>query len=250
MRFGISILCVIFSLCVFGQQQLINRKQYIDSTIQVNNKNIPLKNTEHYFPLIFFQRFKLTTTPLDSSYFFMYTYRIDGKDIKYYSKAIDREYDTSYVKWFSKHLLALEEPLLFNTVSEKEVYRFTWLRTFDNPISIRIEKSEKTIWLHTKVCNGAGGYAPGRLKTNRKKKIKKEEWEKFEKIIKQLDYWNLEYRGNIPGNDGAQWILEGSTKEQYSILFKQSPNKKSDYYMACNYLIELSGLKIKERNKY
>ena len=250
MKWAASILLITSCLFTFGQRQFINRSHYIDSTIQVNHLNIPVNKTEPYFPSAFFRRFELTTTPIDSSYIFMHTYKIDGKNIHHYAKAIDQGYDTLRVKRFSKHLFALNEPLLFNTESEKEVYRFTWLRTFNNPISIRIEKSENSIWLYTKVCNGAGGYAPGRLKTNRKKKIKKAEWEKFEKIIKQLDYWNIEYSGHLPGNDGAQWILEGSTKEQYSILFKQSPNKKSDYYMACNYLIELSGLKIKKKNKY
>ena len=48
-------------------------------------------------------------------------------------------------QWYSKNLKALREPSIYTQIDDKSknVFRFTWLRTFDNPISIRLEIQEK-----------------------------------------------------------------------------------------------------------
>jgi cell fate regulator YaaT (PSP1 superfamily) len=78
--------------------------------------------------------------------------------------------------WYSKQLRALKEPIIFSDTSKKEMYRFTWLRTFHNPIAIRIEKENNNYKLYWKLCNGAGGYDPGELIIDKQKKVDKITW--------------------------------------------------------------------------
>ena len=48
--------------------------------------------------------------------------------------------DEFSVNWYGKQLSALDEPSLYmQRVSNKSIYRFLWLRTFHNPIAIRLE---------------------------------------------------------------------------------------------------------------
>src|SRR5687768_10776338 len=58
-------------------------------------------------------------------------------------------------KWYSRQLFALHEPVLKNDTCTAEMYRFTWLRTFDFPVCVRIEKSTDSVLLIWKQCDGA-----------------------------------------------------------------------------------------------
>jgi len=41
-------------------------------------------------------------------------------------------------EWYSKHLVAMEEPSLScGVLEDTETYRFLWLRTFHNPVAVR-----------------------------------------------------------------------------------------------------------------
>jgi len=111
--------------------------------------------------------------------------------------------------WYSKQLFAMREPVIYLNKSDKELYRFTWLRTFDNPIAIRIENKDDSYFLYWKQCNGAGGYEPGKLIVNKQRKIDKKIWNKFKKYINKIDFWDLKTDVNESGCDGSQWILEG-----------------------------------------
>jgi hypothetical protein len=66
--------------------------------------------------------------------------------------------------WYSKMLFALHEPVLYNYMGKEELYHFTWLRTFDIPASIRIQKHGNNIRLFAKVSSAAGGFCKSRAK--------------------------------------------------------------------------------------
>lgn len=96
---------------------------YLDSSIKTDKNNIPIDSNQFYFPMKIFQ---------------------DPNNL------VDN--DTFIIAWYSKHLRAMNEPLLFNKKESKQIFRFTWLRTFDNPVAIRIEKSQDNIVLSWKLC--------------------------------------------------------------------------------------------------
>ena len=181
---------------------------------------------------------------------------------------------SSYVKrepfhnaWYSKHLNAMKEPVIYVDNTLNEIYRFTWLRSFHHPIAIRIEKQENKYMLYWKVCNGAGGYDPGELIIDKKKTLDENTWTEFKKLLDQVDFWNLQTSERIPtrmvkmtdgslaeevtiGTDGAQWILEGRINPQYHVVVRWTPNKESTYYQCCDFLIKLTDIEINDRDKY
>jgi len=156
-------------------------------------------------------------------------------------------HDTFVNTWYSKHLFAMGEPIIFLDTSQKEIYRFTWLRTFHNPITIRIEKEGIKYMVFWKLCNGAGGYEPGKLMINKQKEIDKTIWDEFQNHINQIDFWHLLTNDNDFGEDGSQWILEGKNINHYHVVDRWTPNVESYYYQCCDFLIRLTDIESKDK---
>jgi hypothetical protein len=158
--------------------------------------------------------------------------------------------DTFVNSWYSKHLFAMKEPIIYLDKSQNEIYRFTWVRTFDNPIIVRIEKHGNTYILFWKLCNGEGGFEPGELTLNEQKTIDKTTWDEFKNRINQINFWDLETNLESIAIDGSQWILEGKTSNKYHVVDRHSPYSKSKFYECCDFLIRLTDLKINNEEKY
>jgi hypothetical protein len=159
-------------------------------------------------------------------------------------------YDTFVVSWYSEHLFAMREPIFYSDKSQKEIFRFTWLRTFHNPVAIRIEKLGDTYILYWKLCNGAGGYEPGELIINKQKEINKLTWDEFQKRLNEIEFWKMDTNEEKFGLDGSQWILEGKNLKHYHIVDRWTPSENSKYYQCCDFLIGLTDLEIKDGEKY
>ena len=105
----ISILTIIILLALV--------RQATDKTIQSDNK------------------FDTLALPLDSATFYFKT-KTNWQDTT--QNALD-----SFVnQWYSKTLFKMEEPVLSSYKGDKEIYRFTWLRTFHHPVAVRLEKQD------------------------------------------------------------------------------------------------------------
>ncbi len=151
------------------------------------------------------------------------------------------------LNWYSTQLSAMEEPVLTDSLPTK-IYRFTWLRSFNNPIVIGIENSNDSITLYWKVANGAGGYEPGEIVKNKCKKISTKEWQDISSEIDSVDFWNLSSTDSgLPGTDGAQWILEGKELGRYHMVDRWSGGEISKVCLA---LLKLTNLSIKEDEIY
>ncbi len=154
------------------------------------------------------------------------------------------------MNWYSKQLIALKEPIIFSDTSKKEIYRFTWLRTFHNPIAIRIERLGNDYTLYWKLCDGAGGYAPGKLIVDKQKIVDKNIWDAFIKLLDQINYWKLNTFEEFMGTDGAEWILEGKSLNRYQVVERWTPNHESKYFNCCDFLYKLTDLLVPEKDKY
>ena len=151
------------------------------------------------------------------------------------------------VSWYSKQLRALNEPSIYKQVSnqDKEIYRFTWLRTFHNPISIRVEKNKqgKPIVI-VKVADGKGGYDPGKIKISSTVTITTKKYKQFiRKIGYYYFFWYIAETGKSLGLDGAQWIVEGLSNGKYHIVDRWSPGGRVRK-IGLQFL-KLSGLEVK-----
>lgn len=151
------------------------------------------------------------------------------------------------LNWYSSHLKALEEPVLSDSLPAK-IFRFTWLRTFHNPIVIGIENINDTIKLYWKVNDGAGGYEPGKIIEDKSKILTLKEWTGIVDKINAIDFWNLPSTENeILGTDGAQWILEGKELGKYHVVDRWLGGEIGKI---CLELINLTDLEIKEDDIY
>lgn len=152
--------------------------------------------------------------------------------------------------WYSEHLAAMGETALAPVSDQpSEVYRFLWLRTFDQPVAIRLQTAGGVRTLFVKQLNGAGGYDPGVLVVNRTIEIGAEDWDRFLRLLVEADYWRRPTADrSVDGLDGARWVLEAVKDGRYHIVDRWSPDQASSsradlrFRDACLFLLELSGL--------
>lgn len=149
-----------------------------------------------------------------------------------------------FIEWYSKHLSAMGEPsLLSRPDAGTEDYRFLWLRSFHHPVAVHIWRSDDKQFLNVKELDGAGGYEPGKLITNRTQSLAKSDWEGFIRLLEQNCFWNLPAENDARGHDGAQWILEGRRTDRYHVVDRWSPDRGT-FREACLFLLKLSSLGI------
>jgi hypothetical protein len=134
--------------------------------------------------------------------------------------------------WYAKYLVALQEPSLWE-LSRKdtnaEVYRFLWLRSFDNPIAVRLIVTSDGGRLLSKTTSGKGGFEPGHLLLNRESRLSREATEWFLTEVRHARFWDVPTKNNSrDGLDGAEWIVEGVKQGRYHIIDRFSPYDPKD----------------------
>lgn len=145
-------------------------------------------------------------------------------------------------------LLDLRERCINDKKSSPAIYRFTWLRTFDAPISIRIENSKSDVTLFWKVGKGAGGYAPRGLKKSGRKHLNNDVWKEFTALVEEADFDNSPNLMYYPMNDGATWTLERRTDGRFKAVHTNVPPQK--FKTSCLYLLRKTNLRIKDSDIY
>jgi hypothetical protein len=161
-----------------------------------------------------------------------------------------------HAPYYSGVLYTMKEPVIYTDTSHNEIYRFSWLRSHDHPVIIRIEKQDckymlywkyyswkyyEDVWSNPEKC----------LMIVKQKEVDENTWNEFKHLLTQVDFWNLATTKNDGLNlHGAQWILEGKKNSQYHVVDRWSPHKKSKYYQCCDFLIKLTDLRMPNRNKY
>ena len=156
----------------------------------------------------------------------------------------------SLVKWFSRLLRAMNEPsLLSSNDSLDEVYRFLWLRSFHHPIAVRVWRTGDKYFLNAVELRGAGGYEPGKELARKARELSSEEWVTFTRSLDESCFWNLPLQNpEYQGEDGAEWIIEGTRLGRYHLTDVWSPTS-GPYRGACIYLLSISGLGIDEKSE-
>ncbi len=139
--------------------------------------------------------------------------------------------EAAAVDAYAKHLVALKEPSLWE-LSQKdpraEAYRFLYLRSFDNPIAIRLVVTRDGGRLISKQTSGQGGFEPGHLVLNRESRLSKEATAWFLAEVKHAHFWDDPTRDDSRVVlDGAQWIIEGVDHGRYHIIDRVSPDPKA-----------------------
>ncbi len=208
--------------------------KYLNDSIIISNQDYTACPGEYYYPLEL-----LVNLPFGWETNFEFNV-IEAFDI---GKIYDRAY--------SKNLKALQEPRLFDQSNGKKIYRFTWLRSFHNPIVIGLENNNDSIALYWKVCDGTGGHEPGNLFIDKSKELSVTVWNEFNTLIEKSSLWNIKNTDNGDiGIDGACWILERKNGNTYNVVDIWSPKENDDFKKYCMYLLNLTDLEIPKSEIY
>jgi hypothetical protein len=149
--------------------------------------------------------------------------------------------DSFVNSWYSKMLFALQEPVLKKYNSDKEIYRFTWLRTFNHPVSVRLEKQGDIVKLFSKVCNGAGGYEPGKIIFDTTINLTQKQVDTTNIKLDNAKFWTLKTESTEDnGTDGSEWIIEVFKNNKYHMVVRWTPKKGAAFRTVGEYLISIS----------
>jgi hypothetical protein len=123
-------------------------------------------------------------------------------------------------QWYSKHLTAMEEPSLScGALEDSEAYRFLWLRTFHNPVAVRVFQRDGDYGLEAVILDGAGGYDPGHVSRRVTRTLSRDQWRSVIAKLEGMQFWQMATKGDdLPGCDGAQWIVEARRGGRYHIV--------------------------------
>ncbi len=130
--------------------------------------------------------------------------------------------------WFAEHLIAAGEPSLHRAAqqpraADARTIRFTWLPSFHNPVTVRIESAGATHRLIARRLSGAGGYEPGTVQARIERTLTPAESERLLAAIERTRLFALPANPCSLGCDGAQWIFEGIDGEGYHFTNFWSP---------------------------
>ncbi len=133
----------------------------------------------------------------------------DGPNSFYFPSGVLDD-DAFRRQWYSEALTAMREPSLSCGVPiADETYRFLWLRSFDQPIAVRIARTGEHYELDAVVLNGAGGYSPGRVLRRVRRTLSQSQWEQTVSALEGIGFWTMPTTKLVLATDGAQWIIEG-----------------------------------------
>lgn len=120
--------------------------------------------------------------------------------------------------WYSRHLRAMGEPVLQPSQTTR-AFRFTWLRTFHHPVSIRVVMSNGKAKLFATELSGQGGYEPGHVSRQNVINLSIEQFSQIERGISNNGFWQRTEptQNNALVLDGAERIIEGPQTNTMSL---------------------------------
>jgi len=152
--------------------------------------------------------------------------------------------DTTAVIRRSARLKALGEPVIFYNNAFGRIYRFTWLRSNDNPIAVRLECRNSHNFLYWKECD-----ANGKLIVDKQKEISNSAVRAFRKLLVAINTCAPD-TGRHSTAGTSEWILEFTMGGYYQYGVYYSPGTSTSYYQCGDYLIGLTDLDIPANRKY
>jgi len=146
--------------------------------------------------------------------------------------------------YYSKFLNMMDEPILHQLESEEEVYRFLWLRSSKEPISLRLNINNDIGIVTIKSIKGASGYpnSLGKVSKHAIIKISKHNVDEFLRLANK-EFWSKSPTiEDFYCLDGAIWIVEGVRNSKYHIQVVHCPKSNDNTKHLGNYLLKMTGL--------
>ncbi len=154
-------------------------------------------------------------------------------------------------RWYASELRQLREPSLLEGKNRRgySEYRFLLIPSFSPSLVVRL------------VVNPDGtGTLVAKLRTNMRGQdenapreqilaFSSEQVNDFFNLLHEADFWSLPTAKSSNGFDGEEWLLEGKRNDKYHVVDRWSGTMEGTYSRVCNYLQELSPLKVERRRR-
>ena len=160
-------------------------------------------------------------------------------------------------QWYSRVLYRSGEPVLFNQYIHRELYRFTWLRSFKSDVILILEKTPTGIILIEKeviqkaIPDIDGGHKLDyHLISTRMIPVKEGFWNQFNDLVEEKGFHNMPmYKQLVGGSDGAEWILEKHGRTGYHVVNRWTPreHRYAQFRLICDQLIDISSFSDEQR---
>lgn len=124
--------------------------------------------------------------------------------------------------WYSKYLRAMHEPSLA-CETRQPVYRFLWLRSFEDPIVVRIEKRGDGMFLAAVRLGIARDGGFGEEVARIERALSRREIDAIDRTLADARIWDAPDIQRLTGLDGAQWIVEARDGKRYRLHKAWSP---------------------------
>lgn len=158
---------------------------------------------------------------------------------------------------YSTRLNAANEPALWcrSPSSADEAYRFLWLRSFLDPVSVSIWREGRAYWLRLVVLDGGRSSEPAPERMTVDRKLGERDWAKLRAALDKAGFWGAPavepdtcppvgrpgYQDICIKADGADWFFEGLAAD-YHAVDRWSPDKSAMGDLGRTFLA-LAGLK-------
>lgn len=129
-------------------------------------------------------------------------------------------------QWYSKHLSAIQEPMLsdMTNTTGTECYRFLYLPTRGgHPVAVRATTSGEVFTVHSTVLSGQGGYAPGAITSRSSTVMNKKESDALREMIDRVGLFKMLKTDDTRGRDGVEWVFEGTANGKYGVVTRWCP---------------------------
>jgi hypothetical protein len=132
--------------------------------------------------------------------------------------------DVDYTRaWFQKYLRAMKEPSLRELAGKDRtatVYRFLWLPSFHDPISVRFVKSDRGVILHAVRLKLDDNYRPVRIVERKSIELKTVHWKRIANHLEKARFWDLPTEKRAPF---GREILDGHILGVFArVVFRES----------------------------
>lgn len=129
---------------------------------------------------------------------------------------------------------------LRRTNASTHIYRFTWGRSFDPVIVVRLEvEPDGTARLISKHF-GLRPVGKGKV-TQREKELSRSEALKLIGQFEMSDFWSAPADDDIYGIDGSTWVFEGCRDGRYHVVKRYMPENGSPFKSLGINLLEAAG---------
>lgn len=153
---------------------------------------------------------------------------------------LDAWHSFFWVNAFSKDLMKMQEPVLYNNQLQEDevIFRFSFFPSFHPSVAFRVMNNKQGITLYWKILSGDEGH----------KQMTVAQYEQLLQYMENVRLDELPHSEFEMMMDGAQWVIEQVTSQGFKAHFTNVAGKSIQ--QVYSFLVKLSGEKLEYVKEY